>query len=78
MLKSFSTQLISSWYPTMSGNGYQLHDDVYGGNKADGTTLLSQSRSVVVPTPKHRWRTSRPRTASPTFSGRRSIRSSAS
>ncbi len=40
--KSFSTQIIKSWYPTMSGNGYQLHDDVYGGNKADGTTLLSQ------------------------------------
>ena len=41
VLKSFSTQLIESWYPTMSGNGYQLHDDVYSGNKADGTTLLS-------------------------------------
>ena len=41
VLKSFSTQLISEWYPTMSGNGYQLHDAVYSGNKADGTTLLT-------------------------------------
>lgn len=41
-VKSFSTQLIKAWYPSMSGNGYQLHDDVYGGSKADGTTLLSQ------------------------------------
>jgi hypothetical protein len=41
VMKSFSTQLISEWYPTMSGNGYQLHDDVYSGTKADGTTLLS-------------------------------------
>ncbi|MEM6791867.1 MAG: DUF1552 domain-containing protein [Myxococcota bacterium] len=42
VMKSFSTQLIEEWYPTMSGNGYQLHDDVYSGNKADGTTLLHQ------------------------------------
>lgn len=42
VMKSFSTQLIDAWYPTMSGNGYQLHDDVYSGNKADGTTLLNQ------------------------------------
>jgi len=41
VMKSFSTQLIEEWYPTFSGNGYQLHDDVYGGNKADGTTLLN-------------------------------------
>lgn len=39
--KSFSTQLIKSWYPSMAGNGYQLRDAVYGGNKADGTTLLT-------------------------------------
>jgi hypothetical protein len=40
-VKSFSTQLIKSWYPTMNGNGYQLRDAVYGGSKADGTTLLT-------------------------------------
>ncbi|MEM9696783.1 MAG: DUF1552 domain-containing protein, partial [Myxococcota bacterium] len=40
-IKSFSTQLIEEWYPTVRGNGYQLHDDVYTGDKADGTTLLS-------------------------------------
>ena len=28
VMKSFSTQLIEEWYPTFSGNGYQLHDDV--------------------------------------------------
>jgi hypothetical protein len=43
VLKTFSTQVIDEWYPTMSGNGYQLHDAVYSGNKADGTTLLTQS-----------------------------------
>ncbi len=40
-MKSFSTQLIKSWYPSFNGNGYQLKDDVYSGSKADGTTLLS-------------------------------------
>lgn len=40
-MKSFSTQLIKSWYPTMNGNGYQLRDAVHGGSKADGTTLLT-------------------------------------
>ncbi len=40
-MKSFSTQLIKSWYPAFSGGGYQLHDAVHGGNKADGTTLLT-------------------------------------
>lgn len=40
-MKSFSTQDIKSWYPRLSGNGYQLKDDVYGGSKADGTTLLT-------------------------------------
>ena len=42
VLKSFSTQLIQEWYPRFSGNGYQLHDAVYSGSKADGTTLLTQ------------------------------------
>ena len=41
VMKSFSTQIISSWYPTFSGNGYVLKNDVYSGNKADGTTLLT-------------------------------------
>ncbi len=41
-MKSFSTQLIKSWYPRFSGNGYQLKDDVYSGSKADGTTLLTE------------------------------------
>ena len=40
-VKSFSTQLIKSWYPTFQGNGYQLHNAVYGGSKADDTTLLT-------------------------------------
>src|SRR5262245_10927498 len=40
-MKSFSTQLIKAWYPRFKGNGYELHDDVYSDNKADGTTLLS-------------------------------------
>jgi hypothetical protein len=42
VLKSFSTQLVKEWYPSFSGNGYQLHDAKYSGSKADGTTLLSQ------------------------------------
>lgn len=42
-MKSFSTQLIKRWYPSMAGNGYQLKDDVYSGNKADGTTLLTEA-----------------------------------
>ncbi len=40
-VKSFSTQLIRRWYPSHQGGGYQLHDAVYGGSKADGTTLLT-------------------------------------
>jgi hypothetical protein len=40
--KTFSTQLIKKWYPSMDGNGYTLKDSVYGGSKADGTTLLTQ------------------------------------
>ena len=43
VVKSFSTQLIKRWYPSIEGSGYQLHDDVYGGSKADGTTLLTSS-----------------------------------
>ena len=42
VLKSFSTQLIQDWYPRFTGNGYQLHDSKYTGDKADGTTLLTQ------------------------------------
>jgi hypothetical protein len=43
VIKSFSTQLISDWYPSFQGNGYVLHDARYGGSsKADGTTLLSR------------------------------------
>ena len=42
VLKSFSTQLIQDWYPHFTGNGYQLHDSKYSGDKADGTTLLTQ------------------------------------
>lgn len=41
-LKSFSTQLIRAWYPAFEGNGYELHDAVYSGSKADGTTLLHE------------------------------------
>lgn len=41
-LKSFSTQLIRSWYPALEGNGYVLRDSRYTGSKADGTTLLSE------------------------------------
>lgn len=42
VLKSFSTQLIREWYPTLVPNGYQSHDDVYSDVKADGTTLLHE------------------------------------
>jgi hypothetical protein len=42
VLKSFSTQLISDWYPAFQGNGYVLHNAKYTGSKADGTTLLSR------------------------------------
>ncbi len=42
-LKTFSTQLIKKWYPAFEGNGYVLKDEVYGGSKADGTTLLTQT-----------------------------------
>ncbi|MEZ4237429.1 MAG: DUF1552 domain-containing protein [Myxococcota bacterium] len=42
VMKSFSTQLIREWYPTLRGNGYQLHDEVYSDWKADGTTLLHE------------------------------------
>jgi len=43
VLKTFSTQLISEWYPTLQGNGYVLKDSKYAGTtKADGTTLLTQ------------------------------------
>jgi hypothetical protein len=42
VLKSFSTQLIKQWYPSLNGNGYELKDSVYSGSKADGTTLLTE------------------------------------
>jgi hypothetical protein len=42
VLKTFSTQLVSEWYPRFTGNGYQLKDSKYSGSKADGTTLLTQ------------------------------------
>jgi hypothetical protein len=38
-IKSYSTQKIVDWYPTFSGNGYELRDS---GDKADGTTMLHQ------------------------------------
>lgn len=38
-IKSYSTQQIVDWYPTFTGNGYQLRDS---GNTADGTTILNQ------------------------------------
>jgi len=41
-MKSFSTQLIKSFYPSFSGGGYQLKDAVHSGSKADGTTLLTE------------------------------------
>lgn len=40
-VKSFSTQLIKKWYPSLEGGGYQLHDATYSDNRADGTTLLT-------------------------------------
>lgn len=43
VVKSFSTQLVREWYPSLEGNGYQLRDAKYSGSKADGTTLLTQS-----------------------------------
>jgi hypothetical protein len=42
VLKSFSTQLIQEWYPSFTGNGYELHDSKYSDSRADGTTLLTQ------------------------------------
>ncbi len=42
VMKSFSTQLVKEWYPSFTGNGYQLKDGKYSGSKADGTTLLTQ------------------------------------
>ncbi len=40
--KTFSTQLIKQWYPSLEGNGYALKDSKYNGSKADGTTLLTE------------------------------------
>jgi hypothetical protein len=42
VLKSFSTQLIKQWYPSFSGNGYQLKNSKYQDSRGDGTTLLTQ------------------------------------
>jgi hypothetical protein len=42
VLKSFSTQLVREWYPSFTGNGYELKDSKYSDSKADGTTLLTQ------------------------------------
>lgn len=42
VLKSFSTQLVKEWYPSLSGNGYALKNSKYSGSKADGTTLLTE------------------------------------
>jgi hypothetical protein len=42
VMKTYSTQVIFDWYPTMKGNGYILKDDKYTGNKADQTTLLTK------------------------------------
>ena len=42
VMKTYSTQIIFDWYPSLKGNGYILKDDKYTGNKADGTTLLTK------------------------------------
>lgn len=52
VVKSFSTQLISEWYPALQGNGYQLRNARYTGSKADGTTLLTQP---VAPGSPYTW-----------------------
>jgi len=52
VMKSFSTQLISEWYPAFQGNGYVLHNAKYTGSKADGTTLLSKP---LVPGAGYTW-----------------------
>ena len=45
-IKSYSTQNIVDWYPTLVGNGYQLRT----GNVADGTTALNE---LIPGTPYH-------------------------
>ena len=52
VVKSFSTQLISEWYPAFQGNGYVLHNARYTGSKADGTTLLTKP---LVPGAGYTW-----------------------
>lgn len=37
-MKSYSAQTIVDWYPTLVGNGYELHS----GDTADGTTMLHE------------------------------------
>jgi len=41
-IKSYSTQNIIDWYPTLSGNGYNARP-LAGGAKEDGTTILTQA-----------------------------------
>ena len=40
-VKSYSTQVIRSWYPTTAPNGYSVRP--YGGGKDDGTTVLTRA-----------------------------------
>jgi hypothetical protein len=42
-VKSYSTQIIRSWYPTYSGNGYTARAYDPGNGKLDGTTNLTQA-----------------------------------
>jgi hypothetical protein len=42
VLKTYSTQIIKDWYPTLASGGYQLKNAKYSGSKADGTTLLTK------------------------------------
>ena len=42
-IKSYSAQTIVDWYPTLSGNGYEVRTPANSeGSKADGTTILTQ------------------------------------
>lgn len=43
-IKSYSTQNIIDWYPTLNGNGYSVRPYT-GSPKQDGTTILTQSLS---------------------------------
>ena len=49
VVKSFSTQLVKEWYPSLQGNGYELRNAKYSGSKADDTTLLTQPLASGLP-----------------------------